>query len=196
MNQDFNLQEYPSIHWKKFFEKFIEIDNTNIDSWNAVHLIGYFCRKYKEYYNVDYTFKFNSSPSKSYEIYNLNKLSSMLSSNPSILKDYVDWFFQEKIIAKKRRITSMAFLTEANIVNEYKFKKLLMSKQSVIDRTTIIPPVYAAIIDKFGYKFTNYGHLSFLKRCVDAGNGEVGHKDMLNALAKAGLDLTALDKVK
>jgi hypothetical protein len=196
MNQDISIENYPSIHWKKFFENFSDIEMIKIDKWNTAHLIGYFCKKYKDQYGVDYTFRFNSTaPSKSYEVYNFLKLANMLSSSPNILKDYIDWFFIEKIIAKKRRITSMAFLTEANIVNEYKFKKLLMGAKSV-DRTTVIPPIYAVIVQKYGLPFKNYGELAFVKRCIDTGNGADAHKAMLSELAKAGLDITMLDRVK
>lgn len=197
MNEEISLNQYPSVHYKKFFDRFPEINSLKLDDWEGVHVIAYFCKKYKDYYNLDYTFKFNSTaPGKSYEVFQFRKLASMLSNSPNILKDYIDWFFETKIIARKRRITSMAFLTEANIVNEYKFKKMLLGKQTTIDRSTVIPPVYTVVIQKLGFAFKNYGELSFVKRCVDAGNGSEAHKTMLEELSKLGLDLSALDKVK
>lgn len=187
---------YPSIHWEKFFAKFKDIDNIKIEDWGKNELIAYFCRKYKEHYNLDYTFKFNSSaPSKSYEIYNFSKLSSMLSSSGEILKDYIDWFFQEKIIAKKRRITSLAFLTDANVVNEYKFKKLAVGDKSV-DRTTIISPQYLAIVKRYDDSLSKYGELAFIKKSIEAGNDDPKYKELLIELFKNGFDLGILDRVK
>lgn len=197
MNEEISLNQYPSVHWTKFFAKFDGIDSSPVEEWDATLLIAYFCKKYKTYYNEDYTFQFNSSaPGKSYEVFQIRKLSSMLSAKSNILKDYIDWFFETKLMIRKRRITSMAFLTDAGVVNEYKFKVLLLAKQVSISRATVVPPLYTVIIQKYGYAFTNYGELSFVKRCIDAGNGEQGHKDMLSELEKTGLDISALDRVK
>lgn len=197
MNENIALNEYPSAHYKKFFDKFATLDSSPIENWDTTLVIAYFCRKYEQQYGVKYSFRFNSTaPLKSYEVFQFRKLASMLSSNPIILKDYIDWWYETKIIAKKKRITSMAFLTEANIVNEYKFKKLLMGKSVIVDRSTAIPPNYILIMQKHGFSFKNYGELSFAKKCVDSGNGNEKHKEMLNDLGKAGMDLSILDKVK
>lgn len=198
MNQEnIPLAAHLSIHYKKFFDKFPEIETTDIKAWSNTHVIAYFCKRYKAYYGVDYTFRFNSTaPGKSYEVFQINKLSSMLSAEPIILKDYIDYFFDTRIIAKKRRITSMAYMTDANVVNDYKFKKLLIGKNINIDRTTVIPPNYTSVIRDFGSNVRTYGDLAFVKRCVDNGNGDDKYKAMLVALAKAGLDISSLDRVK
>lgn len=197
MQEQETISNYPSVHWEKFFNKFPEIETLNIKEWTNNHIIGYFCKRYKDYYSVDYTFKFNStSPSKSYEIYNLRKLSSMLSANPIILKDYIDYFFVERIIDKKKRITSMAYLTDANVVNDYKFKKLAMNKNINIERSMEIPPNYLEVIQSFGIIIKTYGELSFIKMRVDSGIAEDKYKDMLAALSKSGLDVASLNKVK
>ena len=192
------INKYPSVHWEKFFASFDALDTTPLDDWQSNHLIAYFCRKYKNYYKIDYTFKFNSSaPSKSYEVFQIRKLSNMLSSSPNIIKDYIDWFFEQKIIARKRRITSMAFMTDAITVNEYKFKKLLISQNSSIDRNTIIPPNYMKVISEFVQNISTYGDLAFIKRCMDSGNAsDPKYSDMMTALKKAGMDILSLDKVK
>jgi hypothetical protein len=197
MSEEISLNQYPSIYYKKFFDKFSEIDVLSVDDWQGVHIISYFCKRYEQYYGVKYSFKFNSTaPNKSYEVFQFRKLASMLSASPNILKDYIDYFFETKIMVRKKRITSMAYLTDANIVNDYKFKKLLIGKQVSIDRSTIIPPTYTVIIQKYGLNFSNYGELSFLKKCIDAGNGKPEYNDMLNELSKLGLDVSMLDRVK
>lgn len=181
---------YPSIYWEKFFKQFEEINILSIDKWTLTHIIGYFCQKYKNNYKIDYTFKFNSSaPSKSYEIYQMKRLSNMLSSSPFILKDYIDWWFQTKIIEKKKRITSMAFLTDANIVNEYKFKKVLIEHQNTIERTTVLPQSYITVLCKYNCKFTTYGELAFIK------NNEK-YKNIFIDLVNSGFNVACLDRVK
>lgn len=190
------LSSAPSIFYEKFFNRFKEIESKPVPEWDATLIIAYFCKLYKEYYNVDYTFKLNATPSKSYEVYNIKKLSSMLSSDPLILKDYIDWFFQDKIRSKKKRITSMAFVTDATTVNDFKFKFLLLGKSKPVDRSVEIPATYKESMQKHGINLKTYGELSFLKRVVDAGNGSEEHKKMFEDLKLLGMDLSVLEKVK
>lgn len=195
MNEQISLKEYPSKHYAKFFERFSSIDVLPVEQWDLTLIIAYFCKRYKTYYKLDYTFRFNNTaPTKSYEVYNFKKLAAMLSSNPIILKDYIDYIFETKIIARKKRITSVAILTDANTINDYKFKKLLMGKEISIDRVIVIPPIYMEILRKYECNFTNYGELSFAKRCVDAGDDK--YKEMLNELNKAGMDISILNRIK
>jgi hypothetical protein len=199
VNQEsISLTEYPSIHYKKFFDRFPEIESVAVNDWEGVHVIAYFCKKYEDYYGLKYSFKFNSTaPTKSYEVFQIRKLASMLSASPNILKDYIDWFFTNKIISRKRRITSMAFMTDTITVNEYKFKKLGINKNISIDRSTTLPPNYIEVITGFGQNISNYGELAFVKRCMDNGNAtDPKFREMMDALRKAGLDTNSLDRVK
>lgn len=198
VNQNISLDEYPSVHYKKFFDRFPEVDSVDVREWEGVHVIAYFCKKYEEYYGLKYSFKFNSTaPTKSYEVFQIRKLASMLSAEPNILKDYIDWFFEQKIKIRKRRITSMAFMTDAITVNEYKFKKLLINKNVSIDRATTLPPNYVEVITGFSQNISTYGDLAFIKRCMDNGNAtDPKFKEMMTALRNAGLDINSLDKVR
>jgi hypothetical protein len=191
------LSESPSIHYEKFFAKFAEIETLPVDKWNATLLIGYFCKLYKSAYNIDYTFRFdNKSPSKSYEVFQINKLAKMLSKKPTILKDYIDWFYKEKITLKKKRITSMAYLTDVNIVNEYKFKFLIVKPDANIDRTTKLPPNVLETTTKFDKSIQTYGELAFMKRYVDGDSAEQKYVDMFSEIVKSGFDIKLLDRVK
>lgn len=186
-----NNSEYPSIYWEKFFKRFDEINSVPVKEWDNVNILSYFCDKYKNHYGLSFTFKFNSnSPSKSYEIFQMRKLSQMLSSDPQILKDYIDWWFENKIVLKKKRITTMAFMTDANVVNEYKFKRLVMDSGKTIDRTTGLPIKFIEIIDKYEGQCKTYGDLSFIRK-----SGEQKFKDMFVELEKNGFELNILERV-
>lgn len=186
---------FPSVHWEKFFNRFSEIETVPIQDWKQVHLLAYFSKKYKDHYGLSYTFKFNStSPSKSFEIFRLNALSQMLSSDPTILKDYFDWFFETKIILKKRRITSLAFITDANSANEYKFKKLAMNKETSITRTTSLPPQYISVISSVDPNCKTYGDLAFLFKTIKSEKNH-HHTTLTDQLTSAGLDISILNKV-
>lgn len=191
-----SISEFPSKHWENFFSKFAEIDTLPSEQWQATHLIAYFCKRYQEYYQIKYSFKFNSlAPSKSYELVQFRKLGQMLSTNSIIIKEYLDWFFQTQIIFRKKRITSMAFLCDANIVNQFKFKKMAMGSIITIERTTTLPINYQKIVSNLGYDYTSYGQLSFHYKITNNGNGSEKDKELLDQLTANGLDLKILEKV-
>lgn len=193
--QNILLTDAVSPAYKKFFDKFQQIETLETSKWEPAHVIGYFCKLYFNHYKVSYTFKFKASPSKSYESFRIKELANMVSSNPIILKDYIDWFFEKKIIAKKKRITSMAFLTNTIVVNEYKFSKLLIDKLKPLDRATIIPPIYKNVICKYNDAINTYGDLSFLKMTLGP-DADQKYIIMMEELKSAGLDIGSLDKVK
>lgn len=188
-----DLNDLPNPKYKEFFEKFKEIETIPINEWKPAHLIGYFCKLYKEKYNIDYKFKFNSTaPSKCFEVFQIKKLAQGLTSDPVKLKKYIDWAFQEKIRISKKRITSIAFLAHEFMVTEYKMKYLTgVLKEQTYERTTLIPEEYLTIIKSFGNNISNYGELAFL---VQMNTNEV--QMLLKQLQAAGLDLEAIKRVK
>lgn len=187
------LIDLPHPKYKDFFAKFIEIDTIPIDQWKPVHLIGYFCKLYKQQYNVDYKFKFNSpSPSKCYEVFQIKRISQGLTSDPVKLKKYIDWAFQEKVKISKKRITSIAFLAHEYMITEYKFKYLAGDlKDQKIERSTLIPEEYIKIINKYGHSISNYGELSFL---IQIHNKELTSA-MINDLNHQGMDIEAVRRI-
>lgn len=196
-NDSLSIEKYPSIHWEKFFNKFSEIENLSVKEWQVVHLLSYFTKKYESHYGVKYSFKFNAnSPSKSYEVFQMRKLGQIISSDPEILKEYFDWFFENKIILKKKRITSLAFVTDANIANEFKFKKLAMDRTKNVDRTTILPYNILELITKLNIECKTYGDLAFIKRIVDSGNGDDDSVRLISLVCESGFDLSSLEKVR
>jgi hypothetical protein len=162
-----NLGDAPNENYKKFFIKFSEIDSLPIQEWKVLHILSYFCKKYKETYNIDYKFKFNTpAPSKCFEVFQIKKLSQMLSSNPSILKEYIDWVYLNKVVKAKRRLTSISFMTVEGLVNEYKIKHLFNANQN-ISRETLLPEKYKVIFSNKGFDLQTYGDLAFLSKMDD-----------------------------
>ena len=141
LDNNIRLEGAPNEKYEKFFEKFKEINTLDPSSWNATHILGYFCKKYKEQYQVDYQFKFNSpSPAKCFEVFQIKRLAMMLSSNPSLLREYIDWVYLNKVVKAKRRLTSISFMTNEGLVKEYKFNVLLAGKKNLnVDRSTPLP---------------------------------------------------------
>lgn len=184
------LTDAVSPAYQKWFDQFPEIEILPIKEWKLVHIISYWTKLYKNHYSVDFTFKFNhTAPSKSFEVLQIKKISNMLSSDPEILKGYIDFFFEKIIITKKKRITSLALVADANVINEY--KKLLMNPNQSIDRTAFLPANYRDIIRNIYHieHLNTYGDLAFVR-----GNGD--YKKVMDALVVAGFDVKILDKVK
>lgn len=158
------LGEYPNDKYRQFFEKFPEIETLDVNNWKTVHILAYFCKKYEEQYGVKYAFKFNSpSPPKCFEVFQVKRLGIMLSSNPSILKEYIDWIYKTKVVQAKRKLTSISFMTAEGVVAEYKANVLLAGKKNLnVDRSTALPNNFQSVFQEIGIFAQSYGDLAFL----------------------------------
>lgn len=186
------LSDAPNEKYKKLFEKFKEIDNLPITEWKVPHILGYFCRKYEEHYQVKYSFKFNSpSPSKCFEVFQIKKLGMLLSSNPVIIKEYIDWIYLNKVKQAKRKLTSISFMTHDSLIQDYKMKYLFNTQKNNINRSTILPNDYQQIFKEIGHIITTYGELAFLT--------QIEQNDMIKnsffKLKELGFDSETLTKI-
>jgi hypothetical protein len=194
-NDYYDLNDVPNEKYKQLFEKFKEIDSLDTSKWKVPHILGYFCKKYHDTYNVKYKFKFNSpSPSKSFEVFQIKKLASLLTSDPVLLKEYIDWVYLNKVTRAKRRLTSISFMTVEGVINEYKFNVLLKqnSVNNTIDRSTQLPDKYKEQFVSIGYPINTYGDLSFLYHMSDMP--ELVRR-AFSRVENMGFDLSILKKV-
>ena len=193
MKDDINLNGAPNENYKKFFEKFKEIETTPVEQWKGNQLIGYFVKKYKDHYKIDFKFKFNSpAPSKCFEVFQMRKLSQHLSSDPKILKNYIDWVFKTKVPNAKRRLSSISFLTIEDTVNDYKLNHLLKTSSS-FDRCASLPSEYSDLLSKAGLSsIQTYGDLAFLSKMNDMPENYV---TAFNKLEELGLTKSMLEKI-
>src|ERR1017187_4879873 len=174
----------------KFFEQFKDIDTLEVSQWKTPHLLAHIARRYKEYYNIDFTFRMNASaPSKAYECIQIAKLKQMISSDPQIIKNYIDWIFDKKIIERKKRITTLAIFCDVSLINEYKWQII----DNQIDRKTPLPKNLLTIAQYIDDTIQSYGDLAFIRQSSDL---MPGMKNMFDELQKAGLDIRMLEKIK
>ena len=178
------LTDLPNDKYVKFFEKFGEIETVNVDDWKPVHLLGYFCKKYYDTYSVNYKFKFNSpSPVKCFEVFQIKRLSNMLTSQPKLLKNYIDWVYENKVVKAKRRLTSISFLTNEGLMYEYRDSVLMAGqKGETLDRSKALPDNYKSIFIKAGVNLNTYGELAFLSQMSDQSPMIVAAFDELQSL--------------
>lgn len=168
----------PNSNYEKFFKKFEDIETLNVKDWNKTLILAYFCKKYKEKYGHDYKFKFNTEqPSKCFEVFVINKLTINLSSDPEILKTYIDFIFDTKIKNAKRKITSINTLDDQNFLFSFKNKFLKGSVNIVIDRTTKLQDSVIEKIKHVNENILTYGDLAFI---MQAGGDQASKiKDVL-----------------
>lgn len=194
------LGEAPNEKWKKFFNQFSEIETLEITQWKPVHLLSYFCKLYKNTFNVDYVFKFNNpSPSKSFEVFQIKKLGIQISSKPEILKEYIDWFYGG-VIKNKKRFTSISATTKEDLVNEYKWNVLLVNKKQLhLTRSSELSVTYQATLAANGFKIKTYGDLAFLYHATQSQGLEINvsnkFNDTLKEMCAEGFDASVLDRI-
>lgn len=189
------LTDVPNDKYRKFFEKFAEIETVNMDEWKPAHLIGYFVKRYQETFGVPYKFKFNSpSPSKCFEVFQIKKLAYLLTDQPKLLRDYIEWIYQEKAIKSKRRFTSISFLTNEGTLKEYKFGVLLAGKKNLeVNRATILSSNYRDVLVQANLGFIKtYGDLAFASLMSPP---PPTLPEALSKLEGLGLDLNLLKRI-
>lgn len=192
MTEDFELKKIPNVKYQKFFDRFKEIETLDVTQWKSVHLLAYFCSKYKVQYGVDYSWKFNhESPSKCFEVWQLNSLTSKLSTNPVIVKEYIDWSFENIVPKAKRRLTSISFLNKDEVLNPYKVN--LMNGTN-IDRNSKFPENYKNMFNELSsIKINTYGDLGFILLMQDLPSDV---KVAIDKIKDNGFNIENMRKVK
>lgn len=159
------LTTIPNEKWKKFFDKFTEIETLDVAQWKVAHILSYFCKKYKQTYGTDYSWKFNNqSPTKCFEVWQINTLAAKLSQNPKILRDYIDWVYRIHVPKTKAKFRSVSFITKDETVQDYKMNVLLAGQKNLqVDRSTQLPTIFADVLKEIaGLNITTYGDLAFI----------------------------------
>jgi hypothetical protein len=189
------LTTVPNEKYQKLFDKFKEIDTLDVVQWKPVHLISYFCRKYKQTYQTDYAWKFNNpNPSKCFEIWQFNTLCAKLSANPKILRDYIDWVYEVEVPKVKTKFRSISFLTQEERVIYYKMNILLAGQTNhSVDRSTKLPAPYCNILQEVGHiHVETYGDLAFISQMEPLPNDIVA---ALDKMVEMGFDVNILKRI-
>ncbi len=192
---DDKISTIPNEKYQKFFDKFKEIDTLDVAEWRIPHLLGYFCKKYKEHLGSDYSWKFNNpSPAKCFEVWQANTLAAKLSANPQILRDYIDWAFENLVKDKKYRPRSISFITREEVIIPYKMNVLLAGQKNLnVDRSTQLPATYRDVLKTIGStNVDTYGELAFISQ-MDPMPDNL--KLALSKLTEMGFDLKVLKRI-
>lgn len=151
----------PNKSYERLFNEMVKHTSLEVDNWKSSQLLGYFVFKYKELYNKDYQFKFNTSASsKCFELFQINKLKSILSQDNKILYDYINWSF-ELLKKQSKKVRSISILCNEENLTTYK-SLILSSSRNYISRGTKLPDYIMDIIKDSTDHITTYGELVFL----------------------------------
>jgi len=157
-----DIDEKIKVQYEKFFSKIKEFKNTPINEWKSNHLIGYYCEKYKDSYKINYNFKYDKIPSQCHELKMIGILKQKISEDPQIIKDYIDYYFENRVKKSKKRLQISSIITDF-LVDE--FKKIYQINQSTevkITRSTQLPNKILGIMLKNKVPVKTYGDLVFL----------------------------------
>lgn len=100
-------------------------------------LLGYFVSKYKEVYEFDFTLSLNEKGLfRGQETNILRRIYQALNSDAEACKQYINWYFLDKVQRRKKRLTSISVLATPALLNEF---KLYVKKQRVVSRDKKIP---------------------------------------------------------
>jgi len=185
--------EFVSKPWVNFFKKFSEIESMQVSKWKPLHQLAYFDKRFRDHFKKNFVYTLNGAPSKCKEIVLIKKIYAMLATNSSkIVKEYIDWVFDSKIIPKNMTIRTLAYFLTSDIGNEfYACKK----EKERITRSKELPEQFKNIINEFDIPASTYGELAFIKDALDK-NFNIGnvdkYKDMLFKLESYGFDVNTL----
>ena len=180
--------------WQKFLAKFDDIDKLSISEWKEAHLLGYFCRRYEKCFKKKFALSFRGAPSKCNEIYMIKKTMAMLDNiDPLVVKDYIDWVFDVKIIPSKIHIRSIGFLTTPGFGNEFNTYR---SKKMKVSKSTELPSKYQQVAETLNLPVITYGDLAFIKMSLDQSpdnESRAPYKVLFKNLIALGFEPQVLD---
>lgn len=152
--------------WQKFLVRLeSEFKITPEEDWKAIHLLSYFLQRYEEHFRLKFSLSLKGAPGKCTEMFMINKTFLMLNTNnPKIVKNYVDWIYEKKIIPNRLKIRSMGILITPMFVNEYLQQK---KKAQILTRSTPVQASYIEIAKELGLQISTYGDLAFMQKALD-----------------------------
>jgi len=185
--------------WENFFYKFKDIEEEPFKSkvflWKEVHILAYICKRFKELYNKDYAITQKNAPSKCPDMFFVRKMISTLgTTNMVIVKEYIDWIYDKKIIPENKKIRTLSYFMTAGFVNEFYFQK---SESEIVKRSTSLPKNYKEIANALNVSVDTYGDLAFIKMASDRAKGDLNNPNVVffENIKALGFDISILEKL-
>lgn len=100
-------------------------------------VLGYFCDRYRLAYGMDYTLSLTPQGLfRGAEAVFCRRLLASFSNSAAEVREYIDWFFLNKVQSRKKKITSMSVMLAPNVIGLFKHQA---AKKKIITRSTPVP---------------------------------------------------------
>jgi hypothetical protein len=183
--------------WQKFFKRFEEIETRKVSQWGDVHVLAYICKRFEQHYGRKFSVTIKNAPTKSPDIRLIKCMMAMLgTTNMYVIKEYVDWVYDKKIIPQKKNIRTLAFFMTQGLGNEFYFEK---EKNNKITRSSALPDEYKSLAVSIGVNVNTYGELAFIKKALDQApdsESRAPYRKLFLHLKSLGFNESMLEEVK
>jgi hypothetical protein len=131
-----------NLTWKKFYDEYLQLfkkeENWNSNEHKISCIIGFFCYKYKEKYEVNYTFvPSNPNPYSSKECKDAWSVLAAFSGDANKVRKYMVWLF--KNLNKNTNIISFGYLKTQGLINKYNLKN---ATKDILHRESKLPMAF------------------------------------------------------
>jgi hypothetical protein len=182
--------------WLKFKKKLDTYSTIPVEEWTEYQFLGHILKRYKDYIGMEFSMSYNSAPSKCSELYCIKRmLLSLGTSDPTTVKDYIDFVYDKYIIKNNVSLSSLAYFFTTNFIFEFKKK---FRKDSKITRATELPPNCKDVVSGLGVEVNTYGDLAFAKLAIenDPDNTDLAiYISMFDGLRNIGFDDSVLGRL-
>jgi len=183
--------------WETFFKKLSMWKDLPIEDWKEYQVLGYLISKLEKYLERKFAFALSGQPSKCPEMFFIKKIIySLDTKDTEIIKDYIDWVFENKIIPSKVKLRSIGYFHNSSFANQY-LDQAKKSKQ--VTRTTPLPIEYKTIVDFFKAPAETFGDLAFVKKVIESNpddDDSINFKKMFANLTSIGFKEDFLKDLK
>ena len=171
--------------WAKYLVKANACSNIPSVEWKDPQILGYLLLRFKAYTGRDFALTFSKAPTRSPELHFIKALQAMLSTmNGDVIKEYIDWCFDYKVIPQKIQIRSFALLNNNTLVNDF---LAFRSKRKRLSRSTPLPKEWAERAKEMDIEVETYGDIAFIMLAVERGEADLTYREYYHYLCQDGL---------
>lgn len=189
------IDNKPSKHWQNFFHKMGMFERFKPNEWQEIQLLGYTLDRFKKLYGREYSIAMKGAPGKCSEMFFIrNMIRTLGVSDMNIIKEYVDWVYDKKIIPDNKKIRTFSYFMTSSLVNEFKFQK---TESEIIKRSTELPNNYKEIANNLNMSVNTYGDLAFVKMAYDKAKGDSNNTyvKFFSSLEGNGFNIEVLERL-
>lgn len=183
--------------WETFFKKLSKHNDLQVNDWKEYQILGYLVSRLESYLQRKFAFALTGQPSKCPEMFFIKKVIYSLDTNdPEVVKSYIDWVFEKKIIPSNVKLRSIGYFHNSSFANQFLDE---VKKSKKITRATTLPEEYKTIVSFFKAPAETFGDLAFIKKVIESNpedEDSVTFKKMFSNLISIGFKEDCLRDLK